>query len=226
MEFKNFPFEYKADSAGTFSGMASVYGNVDLGGDVVLPGAFADSLKANGGAVPVLWQHRQDEPIGKGLLEDTPASLNILGELDMDDPMAHKAHGKLLKGIVRGLSIGYSTLEDFVKDGVRYIQKADLWEVSVVTFPMNPLATVTAAKNMTALSDFEALLRGVVEEIKAGRKISAANMNMLQRANECAKECSVHIEEMMRMASGEDEDEKSAEQLTELKNEILAAIAG
>ena len=68
LKYLDRPFEVKAvDEEGIFTGYVSVFGNVDAGGDIVVPGAFADSLaawKAKGKLPPVLWQHRTGEPLG------------------------------------------------------------------------------------------------------------------------------------------------------------------
>jgi HK97 family phage prohead protease len=141
------PFDLKeATDAGKFSGVASVYGALDLGGDVVERGAFAKTL-AERPTVPVLWQHRTDEVIGEGKLRSTQAGLSIEAELDLEDPTAAKAFRKLKRGLIKGLSIGYESVKDEVKNGVRHLQELKLWEVSVVTFPMLPAAQVTSVKS-------------------------------------------------------------------------------
>jgi HK97 family phage prohead protease len=150
MEKRDFSFKVKSFDApdGSFEGDLAVYGNEDLGGDVIQPGAFARSIKANGSQIPLLWQHRPDEPIGTLILNDTPGSLQVKGQLLLDLPMAQKARVLLKAKIVKGLSIGYDTIvEDYV-GGTRHLKELRLWEGSVVTFPMNPLATVTAIKTL------------------------------------------------------------------------------
>lgn len=143
----NLPFEFKEVSdAGTFEGIASVYGALDLGGDIVERGAFSKTI-AERPTVPILWQHRMDEVIGMGALKSTQQGLSLKGTLDMEDSTATKAHRKMKNGLVRGLSIGYETVKADVKDGVRRLQELKLWEVSVVTFPMLPAAQVTSVKS-------------------------------------------------------------------------------
>lgn len=143
-----FPFQVKdADDTGTFSGLASVYGNVDLGGDVVERGAFSKTLSENP-TVPVLWQHDSREVIGSGVLRNTREGLAIDATLDMEDPVAQKAYRKLKKGYMKGLSIGFDTMEDEVKNNIRHLKEIKLWEVSVVTFPMQLGAMVNSVKRM------------------------------------------------------------------------------
>src|SRR5512137_3020551 len=76
---------------GTFEGILSPYGNVDLGGDVVEPGAYTKTLKDRGNTVPLLWQHRTDMPIGELALEDKPDGLYCKGKLLMALPEAQRA---------------------------------------------------------------------------------------------------------------------------------------
>jgi len=69
---KDFRFELKSLSdPGTFEGLAATYGDVDLGGDIIEPGAFQKTMADKGGEVPILWQHDQREPIGVGKLSDS-----------------------------------------------------------------------------------------------------------------------------------------------------------
>jgi HK97 family phage prohead protease len=161
---KTFKFELKdIGDAGTFVGMASVYGNKDLGGDVVEAGAFTKTLNDKNGEVPILWQHDMREPIGMGKLTDSADGLQIKGELALESPVAQKAHALLKKGVLKGLSIGYDTIRDEVKDKVRYLKELKLWEVSIVTFPMNELATVHGVKQ---IEDARILLAEFMEEEK------------------------------------------------------------
>lgn len=131
---------------GTFEGLLSPYGNVDQGGDVVERGAFAKSLKENGGKVPLLWQHNSDEPIGMLELIDSDEGLKCKGTLALEVPKAAEAYALLKRGIVRGLSIGYVTVKDAIEAGVRRLKELRLLEGSVVTFPMNLQAVIQSVK--------------------------------------------------------------------------------
>src|SRR5947209_6087057 len=105
---KDFRFELKSLTAeGTFEGLAAVYGNVDLGGDVIEPGAFQKTLVDKGGEVPILYQHDSSEPIGLGKLSDSREGLVVKGDLVLESPVAAKAYALLKKGVLKGLSIGY-----------------------------------------------------------------------------------------------------------------------
>jgi uncharacterized protein len=136
------------DDAGKFTGVGAVYGNIDLGGDKILPGAFTRTL-AGSKQFPLLWQHQPDSPIGSVRITDTTQGLQCEGALLLEDPTARKAYQFLKAGIIKGLSIGFETIKaQFVGD-VRELQELKLWELSVVTFPMNPEAAVTSVKAMS-----------------------------------------------------------------------------
>jgi HK97 family phage prohead protease len=139
---------------GTFDGILSPYGNVDEGGDCVDPGAFTKTLQENGSSVPMLWQHKTDCPIGELTLADRPDGLYCTGKLLLDIPEAQKAYSLLKAGIVKGLSIGYESIKAQVVGGVRHLKEIRLYEGSVVTFPMNTLATVTSVKALEEKGDF------------------------------------------------------------------------
>lgn len=128
-------------------GYGSVFGNRDNGGDIVMPGAFKECI-ASGRRVKMLWQHDASQPIGvwDEMSEDENG-------LRMKGRVAKKGKGgevaELIKmGAVEGLSIGYRTqeYEMDMDEGSRKLTKLDLWETSVVTFPMNELAGIYAMK--------------------------------------------------------------------------------
>lgn len=131
---------------GTFEGLLSPYGNVDEGGDLVEPGAFTKTLQENGNSVPMLWQHKQDCPIGELALEDRTDGLWCKGKLLLEIPEAKKAYLLMKARIVKGLSIGYDAIKAPIVDGVRRLKEIRLWEGSVVTFPMNTLAQISDVK--------------------------------------------------------------------------------
>lgn len=164
------PFELKAldDETGVIEGHASVFGNVDLGGDRVRRGAFRKSLKAlkdSGRVLPLFWRHT--EPIG--VVEE--AKEDSRGLLVSVRPLAEVARGRealeLVKaGAVREFSIGFDglTSESTIdKAGVRELKTIDLKEVSLVPFAMNPEALVTAVKALDQFAS-EAELRAALVE--------------------------------------------------------------
>jgi HK97 family phage prohead protease len=142
-----FAFELKSlNDDGSFVGVASVYGNKDLGGDVVDKGAFTKTLQERGSRVPILWQHDQKQPIGYGELVDTPTGLKISGKLTLAVAKAAEAHALMKDDVITGLSIGYDTIKHKYEGGARHLQELKLYEVSLVTFPMNEDARVSDVK--------------------------------------------------------------------------------
>jgi HK97 family phage prohead protease len=165
MDQLNFKLQVKSlDEQGRFSGLASVYNVVDLGSDVVVPGAFQKTLQDRGGEIPILFAHDSRQPVGLGKLSDTAAGLAIEGQLVLDVGKAKEAYSLLKAKVLRGLSIGYDTVKSDMKDGVRYLRELKLFEVSLVVMPMNQLAVVSAVKtgqhNVSAeVEDFLELVR-------------------------------------------------------------------
>lgn len=153
---------------GIFEGLASVYGNIDNGGDVVEKGAFSRTLNARP-EVPILWRH--DSPIGKGRIEDGEKGLIVRGRLTMAVSQAKEALALMKDGVVSGLSIGFQSKKDEIREGIRYLKEVKLYEVSLTPFPMNESAVVTAVKE-TPTS----------EESKEGRMMSAATRAKLEAA--------------------------------------------
>jgi len=143
--------ELKAlEADGRFAGYASVFDVVDSQRDMVLRGAFANTLQERAGHIKLLWQHQWEEPIGiiTKLFEDA-RGLYMEGVLLMDVARAREAYALMKAGVVRGLSIGY-TPGRWVRDpdaGVRKLQSVDLWEISLVTTPANAAAQVTVVKS-------------------------------------------------------------------------------
>ena len=140
----------QANEAGAFSGYASLFGVVDSGGDVVMAGAFARSLIKRGAqGVKMLWQHQAAEPIGlwTSIVEDA-RGLKVEGRLDLSVMRAREALSLMRKGAIDGLSIGFRTLRATTEksSGVRRLHEIDLWEISIVTFPMLPQARIAAVK--------------------------------------------------------------------------------
>ena len=149
------PLKIKSVSeSGEFSGYGSVFGVKDSYSDIVVPGAFKESLsrwQEKGQLPAMLWQHRMDEPIGVYTkMEEDDEGLYVEGRLLIDaDPLAKRAHGHMKAGSLSGLSIGYS-LSDYEWDkdkGAWMLKEIDLWEVSLVTFPANDEARISDVKN-------------------------------------------------------------------------------
>jgi HK97 family phage prohead protease len=135
-----------ADGA-RIEGYASLFGLPDQGGDVVLPGAYAASLAEMAGAgrkVKMLWQHDPAQPIGVwDEVREDAQGLYVKGRLLSDVARGRDAMALVGAGAVDGLSIGYRTRRaERDGKGRRMLAELELWEVSLVTFPMLPQARV------------------------------------------------------------------------------------
>lgn len=134
-------------------GYASFFDQVDQGNDIVAKGAYQSSLaamKSKGRTIKLLWQHDPTQPIGvwDEVYEDT-RGLYVKGRLLPGVPKAQEAAELLQAGAIDGLSIGYRTLKSKRnKQGQRLLTELDLWEVSLVTFPMLPDARVGAKSDV------------------------------------------------------------------------------
>jgi HK97 family phage prohead protease len=129
---------------GEFFGVASVYGEQDLGDDVCDVGCFDKTLASAGNQRPLMLEHKS--PIGLVTLESNGVGLLATGKLSMGVAAAKDAYQLLRDGVMTGLSIGYSTVKDNMVGNVRHLTELKLWEVSLVTFPMLPSAQVSSVK--------------------------------------------------------------------------------
>lgn len=181
--YKEFKFEVKqVDDEDTeffrFEGLASTFGNIDRGGDTVERGAFADSLRE---MMPViLWQHRSQEPLGvPEAIFENDEGLVLKGVMPKSDDFVR---GRVIPQMkiksIKSLSIGFNIIEDEMKkldDGrtIRIIKKAQLWEVSLVTFPMDPKAVITNQKTVVPFQDLP-ILKDAEGEPNTARRWSAS----------------------------------------------------
>jgi HK97 family phage prohead protease len=154
MERKHLTFrlDIKAEPAedGTFTGYAAVFGNVDAVNDVVLPGAFTNTLKNRTNPFPLCYEHDTTEVIGvcEEITEDENGLL-VKCRLAIKTEDGLKAYELLKMKAITGLSIGYAVPPTGAiwKDGIRQLKEIELYEVSLVLFPANEQATVTAVKS-------------------------------------------------------------------------------
>ena len=147
MEKKFFDIEIKAtdEASRTFEGYGSVFNNVDRGGDIVAPTAFAKSIASK---KPVmLFQHDPNKVIGVwDEISTDEHGLKMKGRF-VDTALGNEVYTLVKEKAVSGLSVGYRTTDyEYNADGHRLLKEVDLWEVSVVTFPMNVEATIDAVK--------------------------------------------------------------------------------
>jgi HK97 family phage prohead protease len=139
---------------GTVTGYASLFGAIDQARDMVVRGAFADTLRLRGPRrVPMLFQHDPAEPVGVWLeLREDHRGLYARGRLIPEVARARELWSLIRAGAIDGLSIGFRTAKARIdpKTRVRSLLAVDLWEVSIVTFPLLAGARVEAVKGLAA----------------------------------------------------------------------------
>lgn len=172
LETKFLPIDRDATTAeGRLEGYASLFDQPDAGGDVVASGAFAGSLARGGSRVKLLWQHDPAQPIGvwDALMEDH-LGLRVSGRLLTEVRAGAEALALLRAGAIDGLSIGYRTLRAAkLANGGRRLLEVELWEISLVTFPMLDGARVTSATDNGA----DDALRGLAAALAEARRVFA-----------------------------------------------------
>lgn len=149
------------DEGGYFEGYASMFGVQDSDGDVIVKGAFRNSLEraAETGRMPkMLWQHDYRQIIGKWMeMREDDNGLWVKGRLIMEVRQGQEAYALLKAGVLDAMSVGFNIPAGGATGTAgRVIEEADLWETSLVTWGANPEARVT---NVKSIKDFERFLR-------------------------------------------------------------------
>lgn len=232
-------FEFKAQSLNEdndyfyFEGYASTFGNVDSYGDIVMKGAFTDSLKQR---MPVLLeQHRADKPLGVCVsAAEDEIGLFVKVMMPKANTNCQNNYALLKCGAINSLSIGYIAVKwnrDEQKN-ITYLEKLDLFEFSVVTFPANPMAKITAVKSIeefNCMKDIERFLKNPIPLSKDDRKIfiskikSFSSLRDVDSQNKVTKEKEQEIEG--RDVS--DVSEKACQQLVADKiNQLINIYTG
>jgi HK97 family phage prohead protease len=137
---------------GNVEGYASLFGEIDQARDMVMPGAFTKTLAQRGlRKIPMLFQHDPAEPVGIWLdLHEDFRGLWARGRLIPDVARGRELLALVSEGAIDGLSIGYRTVRGQIdpRTRVRKLYQVDLWEVSIVTFPLLAGARVRAVKQL------------------------------------------------------------------------------
>ena len=183
-EFLQISAEIKAsiddDERGSFEGYGSIFGNVDLGNDVIQAGAFQKSIKKTGPkGVKLLYQHKTDMPIGVfESIEEDQKGLKVKGRLAMGTQAGRETYELMKMGALDGLSIGFKPSAKGAsydpKTRRRMIKEVELMEISVVTFPMNPRAKIRKVKGQdVSIREWENGLRDAFSLSRSEAKIAA-----------------------------------------------------
>lgn len=145
-------------------GYAAIFNVADASGDVIAPGAFGEPEP---GAVKLLYQHAVDRPIGRWLdLRQDAFGLYARGEVILSAAGGREAHALIEGGAIDGLSIGFRTVRARKEHGRRLILEAELWEISVVTFPMAAGARIAR--------------RGALQDAALAIRLAAAARNLAE----------------------------------------------
>ncbi len=174
--------EAKAD--GSFTGYAAVFNNVDLGRDVIMPGAFRNVKTTRDGKVRIALYHDLHKLAGKAKFEQDDHGLWVEGQLNLDVSYVRDAYALMKTGELDGLSVGFdiprggADWEDRSGDYVRIIKDAVLWEFSIVPFGMNPEALVENVK-AASIRDFEAQLRGLGYSQREAKALASGGFKSL-----------------------------------------------
>lgn len=170
-KFARFGESLSVDAEAAISGYASLFGMPDQGGDIVQRGAYRvsiEALEAAGGRIKMLWQHDPAQPIGVwDEVREDARGLWVKGRLLDCTQKGREAAALIAAGAIDGLSIGYQTRRAAKNDnGQRVLTELELWEVSLVTFPMLPSARVTAKADDIGTSDALRKLAAVLVEAR------------------------------------------------------------
>lgn len=224
MNTKACPVKIKAGpdaglAEGEFIAYASVFGNKDSYGDVVQPGAFANTLTAwaakDTAVLPLLWGHKTDDPdynIGEILsAEEDERGLKVHARLDLEQPKAATTYRLLKSGRVSQMSFAYSVIDgEFVeptgegkswRDAYYSLKELDLFEVSVVPIGANQETEILAVKAAA-----ESL------RVKAGRALSAKNEGALRDAKKQLEEAAASIDTVLEVLGDEVDDDETEDQ--------------
>ncbi|WP_339546314.1 HK97 family phage prohead protease [Pseudomonas sp. RA_35y_Pfl2_P32] len=197
------PFELKAvDDAGNFEGYAAVFNNVDLGDDVILPGAFTRVKTTRGGKLKLALYHDLTRLVGAADYTQDDHGLFLKGRVNLAVSYARDAYELMKAEILDSMSIGFNTIKaDFEERAgrrVRIIKEAELWEASFVPFGMNPEAQVLTVKSDIRL--FENALR---ERMGLSQKEAAAVASLGYPAlrRDGGSEATAIVEELKTLSS-------------------------
>lgn len=206
-EYKTLLFDMDEydEEQGIFSGYGAVFGNIDDGGDIIEPGAFTKTIAEGWERVKILALHNDAWlPIGRPIeIREDAKGLYIKAKVS-DTAMGRDIKVLLKDGVLNELSIGYDPIVfDYDETGIRHLREVKLWEVSIVTWAMNPEATITGYKAVEAADRAVKLIADAAEEVKEGRKISSARLKTLKDASETMKRAAKTLDALILEVEGE-----------------------
>ncbi|MEE2634099.1 MAG: HK97 family phage prohead protease [Pseudomonadota bacterium] len=195
-----------AADSGAIEGYASLFGVEDQGGDIVAPGAYAASLAKltqAGRRVKMLWQHDPAQPIGVwDEAREDERGLWVKGRILTEVAKGREAQALIKAGSIDGLSIGYRTVKAQKQSGgQRLLQELELWEVSLVTFPMLPEARVAAKSDVPAQ---------VLDKLRAGDRLTEREFERMAKGiglsnSQAERAARIHLKGQGEPATAESE---------------------
>lgn len=189
MDTLSVPFQFKSiDDAGVIEGIAAGIGNVDFGGDRIMPGAFSKTLAVRGGEpLPMLLHHDLKRPIGAWTdVKEVGDALHAKGRITLASRDGAEAYALARDGGLRGLSIGYTVARaNHTRAAIKDLHEIKLHEVSLVSVGMNERARVRTVKSLTNPADLEDLFR---DYGMSGRKAKIAASAAWKSINETEDE--------------------------------------
>lgn len=200
MEFKNFEVKNLTGSDdNTISGYGAFYNNVDSYGDIILPGAFK-SVSENTRSIKMLFNHSPDKVIGVwNTFTEDENGLRITGKF-ADTPRAQEVRELVKAGAIDSMSIGYKTIDsEYNTAGNRLLKSLELWEVSIVTFPANPLAVIDAVKAAAMTKrDIEEKLRDAGFSSSVAKKLISGGFAAISPQRDVEEANLEEIKELLR----------------------------
>lgn len=196
-DYLDFEAEIKAEGEedkGEFTGYASIFGNKDLGNDIIEKGAFMRSLRRKGAKkIKMLYQHDTKEPIGVfDQVKEDEDGLYVKGRLAMGTQKGREVYELMKMGAIDGLSVGYRVdskgYEYDKRKRTRNLKEVDLMEISAVTFPMNPSARIQAVKSDFTVREWEKKLRDVGDLSHSEAKVAASAVHKALSQREVDKD--------------------------------------
>ncbi len=192
---------------GTFEGYASLFDRVDMSRDIVERGAFAKAIAKRGaGGIRMLFQHDPAQPIGAwtAIAEDE-YGLKVRGRLSPGSVKAREVRALIRDGALDGLSIGFKVARGRTdpRTGIRHIREADLWEISVVTFPMQEGARISLkGESLPTTREFERwLTRDAQLTRKEARHVVTHGFASLRRERDAVPTGAAALAEAIRKAA-------------------------
>lgn len=219
----NFNIELKSVSEeGTFEAILSAYDVIDRVNDRTVKGCFTKTIADMGTRRPLLFSHKQDEPVGSVELIDTELSLNVKGRLNLAVERAREVHSLMLAGDLDAMSIGYAVKDcNYDRDGVRNLTEVELLEASIVAVPANPMCLVTAVKSSDTMTESRFSNLSFLKEMSEEERESAIKEieDIFAQDQENEKACEDTEEKSEEEQTETPEDDKSEETETDDESE-------